>query len=73
MSSLSICWSKDQGGLRGKGGATYITEFSGAELFIEVGPKKVLSNMLKDIDPSIPRLNVEDVETIGKTVRELAA
>ncbi|MBW2168700.1 MAG: ACP S-malonyltransferase, partial [Deltaproteobacteria bacterium] len=40
-------------------------------LFIEVGPKKVLSNMINDIDPSIPRLNIEDVESLEKTVKEL--
>jgi [acyl-carrier-protein] S-malonyltransferase len=44
---------------------------NGADLFIEVGPKKVLSNMIKDIDPSIPRLNVEDVESLEKVVRTL--
>jgi len=40
-------------------------------VFIEVGPKKVLSNMITDIDPSIPRLNIEDVESLEKTVKEL--
>ncbi|MBU2499222.1 MAG: ACP S-malonyltransferase, partial [Proteobacteria bacterium] len=46
---------------------------NGAEIFIEVGPKKVLSNMIKDIDPSIRRFNVEDVESLETTVKELAA
>ena len=45
---------------------------NGVDLFIEVGPKKVLSNMIKDIDPSIPNLNVEDMESLEKTVNELA-
>lgn len=45
---------------------------NGGDLFIEVGPKKVLSTMIKDIDPSIPSLNVEDVESLEKTVNELA-
>ncbi len=40
-------------------------------LFIEIGPKMVLSNMINDIDPSIQRLNVEDVESLEKTVKEL--
>ena len=40
-------------------------------LFIEVGPKKVLSNMIKDIDPAIKRANVEDVESLEKTVKEI--
>jgi [acyl-carrier-protein] S-malonyltransferase len=44
---------------------------NGGDLFIEVGPKKVLSNMIKDIDPSIPSLNVEDMESLEKTVSEL--
>ena len=40
-------------------------------IFIEVGPNKVLSNMIKDIDPSIPRLNMEDVESLENTVKEI--
>ncbi len=45
---------------------------NGGDLMIEVGPKKVLTNMIKDIDPSIPRLNVEDLESLENTVAELA-
>lgn len=45
---------------------------NGADLFIEVGPKKVLTNMLKDIDGSVPRLNVEDEESLRRTVKVLA-
>ncbi len=44
---------------------------NGADLFIEVGPKKVLSNMMKDIDSSIPRLNVEDLGSLENTVKAL--
>ena len=44
----------------------------GGNLFIEVGPKKVLTNMIKDIDPSVPRMNVEDIASLKKTVAELA-
>ena len=44
---------------------------NGGGLFIEVGPKKVLSNMIKDIDPEIKSLNVEDIESLEKTVTEL--
>ncbi|MFO7737092.1 MAG: ACP S-malonyltransferase [Desulfatiglandaceae bacterium] len=44
---------------------------NGADLFIEVGPKKVLSNMIKEIDPSIPHLNVEDMESLERTLNEL--
>jgi [acyl-carrier-protein] S-malonyltransferase len=46
---------------------------NGADLFIEVGPKKVLSNMINDINPSIARLNVEDVESLEKAVRTIGA
>ena len=40
-------------------------------LFIEVGPKQVLSNMIKDIDPSVPRLNIEDIESLEKTIKKI--
>ena len=43
----------------------------GGDLFIEVGPGSVLSNMIEDIDSSIPNLNVEDVGSLEKTVRKL--
>jgi len=42
-------------------------------IFIEVGPKKVLSNMIKDINPSVPRLNVENMETLTNTLEEFKA
>ena len=45
---------------------------NGGNLFIEVGPKKVLTNMIKDIDPAVPIMNVEDMESLRKTVAELA-
>jgi [acyl-carrier-protein] S-malonyltransferase len=44
---------------------------NGGGLFIEVGPKKVLSNMIKDIEASVSCLNVEDMESLEKTVNEL--
>ena len=43
----------------------------GGDLFIEVGPGRVLSNMIEGIDSSIPKLNVEDIGSLEKTVREL--
>ena len=46
---------------------------NGADLFIEVGPKKVLSNMIRDIDPEIPRLNVEDSASLEAAVKALGA
>jgi [acyl-carrier-protein] S-malonyltransferase len=46
---------------------------NGADLFIEVGPKKVLSNMIKDIRPDIPTMNVENTESLERTLKELGA
>jgi [acyl-carrier-protein] S-malonyltransferase len=45
---------------------------NGADLFIEVGPKRVLSNMLREIHPDIPALNVEDMESLEKTLHGLS-
>jgi [acyl-carrier-protein] S-malonyltransferase len=36
----------------------------GVECFIEVGPQKVLSNLIKRIEPNIPCYNVEEYEDI---------
>jgi [acyl-carrier-protein] S-malonyltransferase len=36
----------------------------GIECFIEVGPQKVLSNLIKRIEPNIPCYNVEEYEDI---------
>ncbi len=36
----------------------------GVELFIEVGPQKVLTNLIKRIVPDIPCYNVESMEEI---------
>jgi [acyl-carrier-protein] S-malonyltransferase len=44
---------------------------NGGDLFIEIGPKRVLSNMVKDIDPSVPELNVEDMESLESTVAKI--
>ena len=44
---------------------------NGGDLFIEVGPKRVLSNMIKDINAAVPSLNVEDMASLEKTVTEL--
>lgn len=46
---------------------------NGTDLFIEVGPKKVLSNMIKDIRPEVATMNVEDFESLERTVKALAA
>ncbi len=44
---------------------------NGGDLFLEVGPKKVLSGMIKDIDQSIPGLNVEDMASLDRTIEVL--
>ncbi len=44
---------------------------NGGDLFLEVGPKRVLTNMIRDINDTIPRLNVEDMESLEATIRAL--
>ncbi len=45
----------------------------GAEVLIEVGPGKVLSGLMRQIDRSQKCLNVEDPASLEKTLAELAA
>src|ERR1700722_1261454 len=44
---------------------------SGATIFIEVGPGKVLGGLLRQIDPAQKALNVEDAASLEKTLAEL--
>ena len=44
---------------------------AGTELFVEVGPGKVLCGLLKQIDPGLNSLNVEDAARLEKTLAEL--
>lgn len=44
---------------------------AGAEVFIEAGPGKVLCGLLKQIDPDLKSLNVEDAASLEKTLAEL--
>ena len=44
---------------------------AGAEFFVEVGPGKVLCGLLKQIDPALKALNVEDAASLEKTLAEL--
>jgi len=44
---------------------------AGADLFIEAGPGKVLCGLLKQIDPTLRSLNVEDAASLEKTLAEL--
>lgn len=43
----------------------------GAEAYVEVGPGKVLCGLLKQIDPSLKSLNVEDAASLEKTLAEI--
>jgi len=45
---------------------------SGIDAFIEIGPGRVLSGLLKRIDSSVPCFNVEDVESLDRTCEALA-
>lgn len=45
---------------------------SNANTFIEVGPGKVLSGLVKRIDSSAKIFNVENMETLNKTVSEIS-
>ncbi len=44
---------------------------AGADVFIEVGPGKVLCGLLKQIDPALKSLNVEDAASLERTLAEL--
>jgi [acyl-carrier-protein] S-malonyltransferase len=44
---------------------------TGADVFIEVGPGKVLCGLLKQIDPGLNSLNVEDAASLEKALAEL--
>ncbi|HEX8711240.1 MAG TPA: ACP S-malonyltransferase [Terracidiphilus sp.] len=46
---------------------------AGADTFVEAGPGKVLCGLLKQIDPALKALNVEDSASLEKTLAELAA
>ncbi|MBM4140825.1 MAG: ACP S-malonyltransferase [Nitrospira sp.] len=44
---------------------------SGIEIFVEVGPGKVLSGLIKRIEPGVKVLNVEDMKSLENTVSSL--
>ncbi|MEW6162141.1 MAG: ACP S-malonyltransferase [Nitrospirota bacterium] len=44
---------------------------SGIDTFIEVGPGKVLSGLIRRIEPSAKVFNVEDIKSLNKTLTEL--
>jgi [acyl-carrier-protein] S-malonyltransferase len=43
----------------------------GAELFIEIGPQRVLSGLMRRIDKTKKVLNIEDLASLEKTLKEL--
>ncbi|MGA3031909.1 MAG: ACP S-malonyltransferase [Terracidiphilus sp.] len=44
---------------------------AGADVFVEVGPGKVLCGLIKQIDPGLKALNVDDAASLEKTVAEM--
>ena len=44
---------------------------NGVDTIIEIGPGKVLSGLIKKINPEIKTLNVYDMESINATIEEL--
>jgi len=46
---------------------------AGAEIFVEVGPGKVLTGLLRQIDRGLRCLNVEDAASLEKTLAELTS
>ncbi len=60
----AVRWTECIDLLRGTGGAT---------TFIEVGPGRVLSGLLRQIDRSLPAFNVEDAASLEKTLAALQA
>jgi [acyl-carrier-protein] S-malonyltransferase len=46
---------------------------AGAEVFVEVGPGKVLTGLLRQIDRGLNCVNVEDAASLEKTLAELSA
>ncbi|HEY1897941.1 MAG TPA: ACP S-malonyltransferase [Terracidiphilus sp.] len=44
---------------------------AGAQVFVEAGPGKVLTGLMKQIDPAQKALNVEDPASLEKTLTEL--
>ena len=46
---------------------------NGVNTFVEVGPGRVLSGLIKRIEPSVKIYNVGDIESLNKTVDSIAA
>jgi [acyl-carrier-protein] S-malonyltransferase len=44
----------------------------GATIFVEVGPGKVLTGLLRQIDRSVRGLNVEDAASLQATIDKIA-
>lgn len=46
---------------------------SGIEVFIEIGPGKVVSGMINKINPKVKTFNIEDKASLEQTIQELSA
>ncbi len=46
---------------------------NGVDTFIEVGPKRVLSGLIKRIDKNVKALNVEDTKSLTETIDSLSS
>ena len=45
----------------------------GVDTFIEVGPGKTLAGLIAKINPDVKALNVEDAESLRRTIEEVKA
>jgi len=44
---------------------------SGVDVFIEIGPKKILANLVKRVNKNVKVMNVEDIKSLNATLHEL--
>jgi len=45
----------------------------GVNTFVEVGPGKVLTGLLRQIERSVATLNIEDEKSLSTTIEKIAA
>ncbi len=46
---------------------------NGVEAFVEIGPQRVLSGLIRRIDKTKKIINIEDKKSLEKTLQELKA